>query len=229
MKKKSAKTAAHRETTERLLDTAEKLFAAHGYDGVGMRALAEEAKVNLGATTYHYGSKEALYIETFLRRYRPMNAERLRLLRQAEAAGRGKPLPVEKIVDCMIRPPLLLLLKHPHFPALLGRNLFMPPPFMNSIMHQKNDPTIEAFGVAFAKSLPKLVPDLLQMRLKFSIGALLVFSTKLARKPASKDPKLVESVLQELVRFVSAGLQSEPAIPVGERPPFPHHPYPPSA
>jgi AcrR family transcriptional regulator len=221
MKIKKAEAASHRETTERLLDTAEKLFAAHGYNGVGMRALAEEANVNLGAATYHYGSKEALYTETFLRRYQPMNEERLNLLRQAEADCRGKPLPVEKIVDCMIRPPFLLLLRHPHFPALLSRNLFMPPPFLNSIMHRENDPIIAAFDAAFTKSLPKLPADLLQMRLKFSMGALLVFSTKLARKPASKDPKWIESILQELVRFISAGLQGEPAVPTGERSAFP--------
>ena len=126
-----------RETTGRLLDTAEKLFAEYGYDGVGMRALAEEAKVNLGATTYHYGSKQALYIETFMRRFRPTNAERLRLLREAEAASRGKPLPVEKIVECLLRPPFLLELNHPHFHALLARNLFMPPAFLYPVLHKE--------------------------------------------------------------------------------------------
>jgi AcrR family transcriptional regulator len=54
----------------RLLDSAERLFGEHGYNGVGMRALAERAQVNLAATTYHFGSKKALYVETFLRRFR---------------------------------------------------------------------------------------------------------------------------------------------------------------
>src|ERR1039457_3856450 len=102
-----SKPAAERETTERLLDTAERLFGEHGYDGVGMRLLADEANVNLGAATYHFGSKEALYIETFMRRFRPTNAERLQLLREAEAEAEGRPLAVERIVDCMIRPPFL--------------------------------------------------------------------------------------------------------------------------
>ena len=110
--KSMAQPADERETRERLLDTAERLFGELGYDGVGMRALAGEAKVNLGAATYHFGSKEALYIETFMRRFRPTNAERLRLLREAEAEAHGKPLRVEKIVDCMVRPPYLLGLKH---------------------------------------------------------------------------------------------------------------------
>jgi len=35
-----------------------------------MRALADHAHVNLAATTYHFGSKKTLYVETFLRRFR---------------------------------------------------------------------------------------------------------------------------------------------------------------
>jgi AcrR family transcriptional regulator len=52
-------------TATRLLDAAERLFGEHGYNGVGLRALAGAAHVNLAATTYHFGSKKALYVETF--------------------------------------------------------------------------------------------------------------------------------------------------------------------
>ncbi len=218
-----------RETTERLLDTAEELFAEHGYDGVGMRALAEEAKVNLGATTYHYGSKEALYIETFMRRFRPTNVERLRLLREAEAASGKKPLPVGKIVDCMLRPPFLLGLNHPHFHALLARNLFMPPAFLEAVLHKEIKHNMEAFIAALAKSLPAVPLDLLHMRVMFSMGALLPLSAQLGRSRVAEEPGLIEVILQELVRFVSAGLQSAPAIPPESRPPLPRCPHPPRA
>ena len=82
------------ETIERLLDAAEQLFGDFGYDGVGMRALTDKAKVNLGAATYHFGSKKALYIETFMRRFRPLNAERLQLLRDAQSRAHGRPVSV---------------------------------------------------------------------------------------------------------------------------------------
>ena len=228
-KKQGAEPGDDRETTERLLDTAEKLFAEFGYDGVGMRALAEEAKVNLGATTYHYGSKEALYIETFMRRFRPTNGERLRLLREAEAAAGGQPLPVEKIVDCMVRPPFLSGLKHPHFHALLARNLFTPPPFLFPILHKDLRPNIEAFADALARSLPQVPRDLIETRVMFSMGTLLPLSAQLGRSRLAEDARLMEVILQEVVRFVSAGLQSEPAVPAGSRPPLPRPPHPPRA
>lgn len=52
-------------TRELLLETATELFAEHGYDAVSTRMIAEKAKVNLGGIHYHFGSKEALYIEAF--------------------------------------------------------------------------------------------------------------------------------------------------------------------
>ena len=228
MKKKStAQPTDVRETTERLLDAAERLFGERGYDGVGMRALTEEAKVNLGAATYYYGSKKALYVETFMRRFRPPNAERLRLLREAEAKAKGKSLTVEKIVDCMVRPPFLQGLKHPHFHALLARSLFMPPPFLLAAIHRELEPNVEVFIAALRRSLPNVPEDLIRLRTMFSMGALLMFSVQMGKMRPSRNPKFDESVLKELVRFMSAGLHSEPAVRAADRPPIPRPPKPP--
>jgi AcrR family transcriptional regulator len=228
-KRAGRKPADDRATTERLLDTAEKLFAEHGYDGVGMRALAEEAGVNLGATTYHYGSKEKLYIEAFMRRFQPVNTARLESLRRTETAARGAPLPVETIVDCLMRPPFLTVLAHPNFPALLARNLFMPPPFMRRVLEKEMPPSLDPFVKALSKSLPDVPLELLMLRLVYSGGALLMFAGQLGGLPQrmSGNPALIEAALKELVRFVSAGLQSEPAVSAKDRPSFPMPPQPP--
>ncbi len=212
---KIAKPGGDRETAERLLDTAERLFAEHGFDGVGMRALADVAGVNLGAATYHFGTKEKLYSETFLRRFRPVGAARLELLRGAEAAANGKALSVETIVECLVRPPFLSVLEHHDFPVLLARNLFMPPPFMRTILEKEMRPSLEPFFAALAKSLPKLRPDILQMRLLFSGGALLMFAGQAGQmlRQTAGDAQLMEFALKELVHFIAAGLQSESAAP----------------
>src|SRR5579863_3717411 len=99
-------------TATRLLDAAERLFGEHGYNGVGMRALADAAQVNLAATTYHFGSKKGLYVETFLRRFRTVNARRLELLAAAEQEEHSQPLGVERIVECMMRPSVEAGLEH---------------------------------------------------------------------------------------------------------------------
>jgi AcrR family transcriptional regulator len=216
-KKYAGKSADDRETTGRLLDSAERLFAEHGYDGVGMRALASDAGVNLGAVTYHFGSKERLYVETFMRRFRPVNAARLELLREAEASAKGKALRVETIVDCLMRPPFLTVLAHPRFPALLARNLFMPPPFMRVILEKEVRLSLGPFARALSKSLPKLSMEMLMLRLMFSGGALLMVAAHLGGpgKELGNDPEAIKGALGELVRFVSAGLRSESVFPGG--------------
>jgi AcrR family transcriptional regulator len=208
------------------LDAAERLFGERGYDGVGMRELASMAKVNLGAVTYHFGSKESLYIETFLRRFRPANADRLRLLQKAEAVAQGRPLEVEQIVDCMVRPPYLQGLEHPEFHALLARNLFFPPPFLLPELKREIGANIEVFITALRRSLPHLPEDLLRWRELFSMGALSIFSLRIAMAEPPRNPQLEESILRELVRFISAGLKSEPAAPAGARPLMPGPPQP---
>lgn len=213
--------AAGRETTERLLDTAERLFGEHGYDGVGMRLLAEAAKVNLGAATYHFGSKQALYVATIMRRLRPVNAERLRLLRTAQALARGRPLLVDTIVECMVRPPYVLGLEHPDFHTLLARALFMPPPFLEAVLHAELDPSDEVFVAALRRSLGKVPVDLIHLRVTFSMGALLMFSVRMSKLRPQRHAKFDASLLQEVIRVIAAGLQSAPAVPPDEWPPNP--------
>jgi len=48
-------------TRQALLATARRLFAQQGYDATSIREITREAGANLGAVTYHFGSKQALY------------------------------------------------------------------------------------------------------------------------------------------------------------------------
>ena len=213
-------------TVDRLLDVAERLFAEHGFHGVGMRQLAEEAQVNLGAATYHFGSKEALLVETFMRRFRPMNAERLRLLREAEAAAGGQPVPVEKIAECMIRPPFESGLEHPAFHLFLARNLFKPQPFLDAALHKEMAANVDVFVAAYRRALPEVPEDLIHLRSMLGMGGLLMFFVRAADMPGMQNKKTHEPLLREIVRFIAAGLQSEPPLNPDKRPPLPVLPKP---
>jgi AcrR family transcriptional regulator len=46
-----------------LILAAGELFAEKGYDGVGIRAIADRAGANIAAVNYHFGNKEQLYRE----------------------------------------------------------------------------------------------------------------------------------------------------------------------
>ncbi|MGE0352823.1 MAG: TetR/AcrR family transcriptional regulator [Gemmatimonadales bacterium] len=59
-------------TPERLLLSARRLFAARGYEGTSVRDLTRAARANLGAVTYHFGSKERLYHEVLRRLFQQL-------------------------------------------------------------------------------------------------------------------------------------------------------------
>ncbi len=58
-------------TKERILDSAEALFAQKGFRAVSVREITSAARCNLAAVNYHFGNKESLYLEVFRSRWVP--------------------------------------------------------------------------------------------------------------------------------------------------------------
>ncbi|MCB0417625.1 MAG: TetR/AcrR family transcriptional regulator [Bdellovibrionaceae bacterium] len=63
------------DTKKRILDSALKIFAEHGFDGASIRSISQEAKVNIAAINYHFGNKENLYFEVVRYSYTQMNVK----------------------------------------------------------------------------------------------------------------------------------------------------------
>jgi len=80
-----------RSTKERLLDSAEALFAERGYDSVSIRDLAADADVNVAAVNYHFQGKEKLYEAVILRRIDAKREASLAAIRSAEGGPEGRP------------------------------------------------------------------------------------------------------------------------------------------
>jgi TetR/AcrR family transcriptional regulator, regulator of cefoperazone and chloramphenicol sensitivity len=77
-------------TVQAILVAARDLFARHGYDGASIRAITTRAGVNLGAVTYHFGSKEQLYLAVMASSSRP-------LLDRIATAGAGQTGALDRI------------------------------------------------------------------------------------------------------------------------------------
>ena len=91
-------------TKERILDTAERLFAEQGYTATSLRGIIAEAEVNLAAVHYHFHSKEALLEAVILRRSVPANRERLILLDRCEQAAGNRPPSLEQVIEAFVAP-----------------------------------------------------------------------------------------------------------------------------
>lgn len=66
---------AQPDTVQRILDTAEWMFAREGFDQTSLRAITSKAGVNLAAVNYHFGSKEALIQAVFDRFLKPFTEQ----------------------------------------------------------------------------------------------------------------------------------------------------------
>src|SRR5689334_415996 len=105
-------------TTERLIDAAERLFSEQGYDATSLRQLIAEAGVNLASIHYHFGSKQELLDAIIARRAGPVNQERRASLDALEK--RGTP-PVEKVLPAFLEPMARAAERHPQFVRVMGR------------------------------------------------------------------------------------------------------------
>ncbi len=137
------------DTKQKILDAAERLFSENGYAATSLRHIISEAKVNLAAIHYHFGSKQDLLDQVILRKASSMNESRLKLLDQFEAEAAPESASVEKIVVAFILPAILID-KSPEFVKLMGR--VHAEGLMPEIARRNFQPIIARFHVSPAKS-----------------------------------------------------------------------------
>jgi len=87
---------------EKLLDSAEQLFAEHGLEGASLRAINAAAGLSPAALHYHFGTQQAL-VEALLERRMPALMERRRRLLDA-LEGRTPPATTREVLGALIRP-----------------------------------------------------------------------------------------------------------------------------
>jgi AcrR family transcriptional regulator len=102
------------------------MFAEHGFEGTSMRALTSRAGVNLGAVTYHFGSKEALYAAV---------AESLALpLRERIARVASRDLPPLDRIEFSVRELFEHLGEHPDLPRFMVQQLASARPMPRTVL-----------------------------------------------------------------------------------------------
>ena len=163
------------DTRERILDAAERLFMAHGYEGTSMRQITGDAAVNLAAVNYHFGSKESLMQEVFRRRLDWLNDERLRVLDEMEGAAAGKPLKPSQIVDGFFGTLLRLADDDQRggivFLRLLGRTHTEPSEFIRTFLADEYAGVMERYQQALFRALPDVPRAEIVWRFHFMLGA----------------------------------------------------------
>ena len=97
-----------------ILDAAERLFAAKGFDGVSTAAIAKEAGVSQSQIHYHFDTKQKLWDKVFERRFADYFAAQSSLLDDREMDD------MDRMRDS-IRSYFRFFENNPHYVKLLGR------------------------------------------------------------------------------------------------------------
>lgn len=205
---------AARDTKERILDAAEKLFADFGFDGTSMRAVTGEAGVNLAAAHYHFGSKEALLTAVLARRFDPINRQRLMMLDALEAST---PNPtIDDLLRAFFEPAFheigALGETGIRFVQLAGRMHSAANARVRTLFLHLFREVIGRFVPAFHRALPGVSDGGLHWKLHFMVGAM---AHVLAYSPHDDCAAILgaggfdpDEALEALLTFCSAGMRA---------------------
>lgn len=118
------------ETRADLIAAARKLFAKRGFDGASVRAITEDAGTNLGAVTYHFGSKANLYEAVLEQGLRPA-ARRVKLAADSDGTALDR---IVRVVEAYFEH----FETYPDLPHLLLQEVAagkQPPPVVLEVVH----------------------------------------------------------------------------------------------
>lgn len=201
---------AAKPTSERILEAAEGLFAAQGIRGTSLKEITELAEVNIAAVNYHFRSKDALVRAVFERSFEPLNAERLRLLGEAENGG--GPLTLERVLRALFEPMLRAWQTNRNFILLVGRLQSEPDTELTNHIHGLYVPLIERFLRAARRAAPDVAEAELYFWIHFLFGGVvytLLNSQDMEKMHPGQNPiDTTETFLHDLIAFGTAGLRS---------------------
>ena len=211
-----------RDTRERIMAAAERLFAADGFDASSLRRITLEAGVNLAAVNYHFRSKDGLLREILKRRIVPLNERRLAMLQDFREKSAGLPLTIDKIFEAFLIP---LYQKAPPafgtdpvFVKMLGRVISERPELFRKEVKEHFHPIQKTFLQALRETLPEMPEKDLLWRFQFAVTLMIASVNQRDRIMSASggicDPDDTEDMVSRLIHFICAGFQERDFVQV---------------
>lgn len=209
------KTPRPKPAKVRILDAAERLFAQHGFYGVSVRDITEEAGGDVALVSYHFGGKRELFAAVFQRRAELLNAERLELLEGVRRTALPGVPALEAIVNAFSYPLLERSARggpgwKSYFALVAQVN--NSPEWGPVLMTQHFDPLVERFIAVMREALPDCPAREIYWGYQFLTGALTLTFAETGRIDKlsgglcrSSD---LDSVHERLAPFVAAGFRA---------------------
>ncbi|ART81443.1 TetR family transcriptional regulator [Oceanisphaera profunda] len=206
------------ETKQKILNTAELLFAELGFNDTSLRQITSTAGVNLASVNYHFGSKKDL-IKAVMNRYLALfmpkvDAELSQLLSQPT-------LTLPQVFECFVAPLLSLSSVRRQGPELflqlLGRGYIDNQGFLRWFIVNHYGEVLAHFTQAIQKAAPHLSKAEVFWRLHFTLGTVVftMASSEALRDIAKNDFNEeidVEGLVRRLIPYLASGVGTEALV-----------------
>ena len=194
-------------TKKKIMDIAERCFARQGIASASIRGIVKKAGVNLGAITYHFGSKDNLVIEIFKRRMIPMTRERLDMLRAAQEESGYGPVPLRKVIEAIVIPQYKLTKQFPQFVGFLVHMKNYPNSKFIKIINVEFESLYLEIHQALRQALPAMSDMEFFLKLHFVIHMMdIIPQNDFRLQQLIPDDLDSEGVINVLIAFLEGGL-----------------------
>jgi AcrR family transcriptional regulator len=164
----------HGVVRDRILKSAELLFAENGLESSSFRDITAMANVSLSAIHYHFGTKQAVLAEIFAQHSRRLTEQRDGLLRELSRDVSGNPL-LGSVLEAFLRPSFLPLQDEGNelFNRLRARLTLESKEVIRTILHNAFDVSDTIFIETLASILPSISRKALHWRFHMMVGAMI--------------------------------------------------------
>ena len=192
------------------MNAAESEFAEWGIEEASLRAIMRVAGADPGSIHYHYGTREALARAVLDRILGPLNARRLELLAEAEAAAEVDcPIQVEVLLDALIRPDVEaaagLQARSEGRARLIGAIYVRPADFVQARVEDHFRPVAQRFLPHLTVALPHVPSDVLAWRVRWYVFGTLGALMSDDAEPFAKHP---DGLVADLVTASAAAIST---------------------
>ncbi len=204
----SKRNQTDRETQERLLQSAKRLFADRGFRNVTVREICRDAHANVAAVNYHFGDKLGLYRAVLQSAIDRMHET----TDQARESGKGQPpeSQLRTFISIFIR--RLLDDQTGTVYRLVTREMLDPTPALDALIEQGVRPRMEFLRELIARMIgsdendPRVLRSVASVSTQFAAYMPNPIADRLA--DSERTPADADAIAGHLADFTIAGIRA---------------------
>lgn len=193
-----------KDTRTALLECAEKLFLANGFDGVSIRQITEATGANVAAVNYHFNGKMNLYREVLAKRLDEIVRGKLLLLKKLDDQNPAADL--EQILNTYVRSYFDALFTSPDSDRLLQiiyREMGPDAVASDLVSARLVMPIHQAFQKTIMKACPELAEDHVSFCISSIMGQVLHFIRSREVLRSIRNPGQSNNFIEEAVHHIT--------------------------